>query len=163
MVQGDAVTNGLQYMEKGLELWSNLGSKLMLPTFFIFISEAHGKAGHIDEGLALLDQANTIMQDTGERTYGTELYRRQGELLLRKDNHQTEAENKFQKALEIARIHNARSWELRAAVSLSRLWMNQDKLTEARVLLSGIYNWFTEGFDTPDLQEAKALLDQLAA
>jgi len=161
MAQGDLVMEGIQTMQKGLVLWHDVRAKLMLPTFLIFIAEAQRKVGNYDEGMSLLNQAQSLIKDTGERTYEAELYRCQGEMLLLKERNQTEAESKFLKALQVARIQNARSWELRAAVSLSRLWMNQDKLAEARLLLSEVYDWFTEGFDTPDMQEARALLDRV--
>ena len=103
------------------------------------------------------------MDQTGERCYEAEMYRIKGELLLQQavpDAPQAEA--CFQQALAVARRQQARSWELRAAMSLSRLWQQQGKRTEARELLAPIYSWFTEGFDTLDLQEARALLDELA-
>jgi predicted ATPase len=92
------------------------------------------------------------------------LYRVKGELLLRRSaEHQAEAESCFRQALEIARRQGAKSLELRAAMSLSRLWQRQGKRAEARQLLAEVYGWFTEGFDTPDLQEAKVLLEELRA
>jgi predicted ATPase len=105
--------------------------------------------------LALVDQ-------TQERSCEAELYRLQGELLLaRSAEHDTEAEAHFHQALDVARHQQAKSWELRAAMSLSRLWQEQGKRAEAHELLVPIYGWFTEGFDTKDLQEAKALLEAL--
>jgi predicted ATPase len=101
--------------------------------------------------------------DKGDRWYEAELYRIKGELLLQQavpDAPQAEA--CFQQALAVARRQQARSWELRAALSLSRLWQQQGKGAAARQLLAPLYSWFTEGFDTPDLQEARALLDELA-
>jgi predicted ATPase len=110
----------------------------------------------------VLTEALTHADKIGERWYESELYRLKGELLLQQnsDNH-TEAASCFQQALAIARRQQAKSWELRAATSLSRLWQQQDKRDAARQLLAPIYGWFTEGFDTADLQEAKALLDEL--
>ena len=103
------------------------------------------------------------MDTTGERWYEPELYRLKGELLLAHAmGHDTEAETCFRQALDIARRQQAKSWELRAALSLSRLWQRQGKRDEARELLAEVYGWFTEGFDTADLQEAKALLEELA-
>ena len=107
--------------------------------------------------------ALAAMDDTGARSHAAELYRIKGELLLRQavpDAPQAEA--CFQQALAVARRQQAKSWELRAALSLSRLWQHQGKRAEARELLAPVYGWFTEGFDTADLQEAKALLDELA-
>jgi predicted ATPase len=104
-----------------------------------------------------------VADDTGERRWDAELYRLKGEVLLARATEQhTEAETCFRQALDIARRRQAKSWELRAAMSLSRLWQRQGKRAEARQLLAEIYGWFTEGFDTKDLQEAKALLEALA-
>jgi predicted ATPase len=104
------------------------------------------------------------VEKTGGRFYEAELYRLRGELLLaRSAEHHTEAETRFRQGLNIARRQQAKSWELRAAMSLSRLWQHQGKGDEARELLGPIYSWFTEGFDTADLQEAKALLEELSA
>jgi predicted ATPase len=113
----------------------------------------------------------TLLEKTGERYYEAELHRQRGELLLLRDakshpaqgnGEQHEAETCFQHALDVARQQQAKSLELRAAISLSRLWQQQGKQAEALALLASIYGWFTEGFDTADLQEAKALLDELA-
>jgi predicted ATPase len=105
----------------------------------------------------------TLAETTGERWYAPELYRLKGELLLQQasDNH-AEAETCFHKALEIARNQQAKTFELRTATSLARLWQQQGKRQEAHDLLAPVYHWFTEGFDTADLQEAKALLEALA-
>jgi predicted ATPase len=111
----------------------------------------------------VLAEALTLVDKTGERWYEPEFYRFKGALLLQKavDNH-VEAQACFHRALDIARRQQAKSLELRAATRLSRLWQQQSKRTEARQLLAEVYGWFTEGFDTPDLREAKALLDELA-
>jgi len=103
------------------------------------------------------------VEKTGERYYGAELHRIKGELLLRQSApDKEEAEGCFQTALEVARTQSAKSLELRAAMSLSRLWQRQGKKDEARKILAEIYGWFTEGFDTADLKEAKSLLDELS-
>ena len=108
-------------------------------------------------------EALPLVDTTGERWYEAGLYRLKGELLLQQhSDNDTEAGNCFQKALDIARNQQAKSFELRAATSLARLWQRQGKRQEAHDLLASVYNWFTEGFDTADLQEAKALLDALA-
>jgi len=100
------------------------------------------------------------VEETDERHWEAELYRLRAELLLMQGD-DAEAEASFHKAVEVARRQQAKSWELRATVSLCRLWQKQGKVDEARQMLAEIYNWFTEGFDTPDLQEAKALLEEL--
>jgi predicted ATPase len=111
----------------------------------------------------VLAEALEIVHDTGERWAEPELFRLTGELLLRQDvPDATQAEACFQRALVGARCQQAKSWELRAALSLSRLWQQQGKREEARHLLAEVYGWFTEGFDTADLQDAKALLQGLS-
>ncbi len=128
--------------------------------------------GQVEEGLSALAEALTLVDKTGERVYEAELYRLKGELLLTqegkkqrakgKNKELSEAEECFQKALKVARKQSAKSLELRAAMSLSRLWQQQGKKAEARELLAPIYNWFTEGFDTADLKDTKALLEALS-
>ena len=127
------------------------------------LAETYGKEGQIEEGLSVLNEELSRLHITGGRFYEAELHRIKGELLLRQaaaDERQAEAS--FQSALKIARGQSAKSLELRAAMSLSRLWQRQDKQTHARQLLAEVYGWFTEGFDTADLKAAKALLDELA-
>jgi predicted ATPase len=120
--------------------------------------------------LAALDEALTVMEQTGERYYEAELHRQRGELRRRREaqspsaqgsREQHDAEACFQQALAVARRQQAKSLELRAAMSLSRLWQQQGKRSEARALLAPVYGWFTEGFDTADLQDAKVLLEEL--
>jgi predicted ATPase len=128
--------------------------------------------GQYEEGLRLMDEAFELMNQKTMRYYAAEMYRIKGELLLQQfnvqgsrfksDNPLSEAEACFLKAIEIARSQRAKSWELRAATSLARLWQQQGKRAEAHELLSEVYDWFTEGFDTKDLQEARALLDELS-
>src|SRR4029434_7018230 len=128
--------------------------------YLALLAEAYGQA---DEGLRVLAEALTAVHTTGERHHEAELYRLQGELRLKQDvPDEQEAESYFRQAVDVARQQQAKSFELRAAMSLSRLWQQQGKRTEAHVLLAPIYDWLTEGFDTADLQEAKALLDALA-
>ena len=124
---------------------------------------SYGKAGQWEDAQELLREALVLVEDTGERFWEAELYRLKGELLLRHtipNEHQAAA--CFQQALDVARHQQAKSWELRAAMSLARLWQHQGKRAEADELLAPIYGWFTEGFDTADLQEAKAILEELS-
>jgi predicted ATPase len=125
------------------------------------LAEAYGKAGKAEEGLSAVAEALTAVHARANRVCEAELYRLKGELqlTLAMDN-AAEAETCFHQALEVARRQQAKSLELRAAMSLARLWQQQGKRVEARELLAPIYGWFTEGFDTADLQEAKALLEQ---
>ena len=146
--------------------------RISTAAFFLnMLAEVPGLLGQPEGGLAALDEALTLMEKTGERYYEAELHRQRGELLLLREakshpdqgsREQHEAEACFQHALDVARQQQAKSLELRAAMSLARLWQRQGKRIEARTLLAEIYGWFTEGFDTADLQEAKALLDALA-
>ena len=118
--------------------------------------------GHPEDGLQALVEAHTLMEQQEERYWEAEVCRLRGVLLLRQPGaSQAEAEAWVQRALDVARRQEAKSLELRAAMSLARLWQQQGKRLEARELLAPVYGWFTEGFDTADLQEAKALLDEL--
>ena len=123
--------------------------------------------GQAEEGLREVGEALAFAERTEERFYEVELHRLKGELTLQcsaqsLDSRIAEAEACFQKAIEIAQHQQAKSWELRAATSLARLWQQQGKTAEGRDLLAPVYNWFTEGFDTADLQDAKALLTDLS-
>jgi tetratricopeptide (TPR) repeat protein len=127
------------------------------------LAQAAGHAGQVAEGLRWLAEALTAIEESGRGELLAEAYRLQGKLLLRQVGPDAaQAETCFQQALAIARRQQAKSWELRAAMSLSRLWQQQGKRDEACELLAPIYGWFTEGFDTADLQEAKALLEELS-
>jgi predicted ATPase/class 3 adenylate cyclase len=154
---------GLAQMHQGLAAYQATGAKVFRPYYLAFLAEAHGKVGQAEEGLTMLAEALEAVHKTRERIYEAELYRLKGVLLLVRsaENHE-EAEAYFRQALHAARHQQAKSLELRAAVSLSRLWQYQGKHEQARQLLAPIYSWFTEGFDTADLQEAKALLVKLS-
>ena len=153
---------GLAQMRQGLTAYQATGAEVFRPYYLAFLAEAYGKVGQAEEGLTVLRQALAAVHKTGERLYEAELYRLKGELLLvcSAENHE-EAEASFQQALLVARHQQAKSLELRAAMSLSRLWQRQGKRHAAHELLAPVYGWFTEGFDTADLQEAKALLEAL--
>jgi predicted ATPase len=136
---------------------------VLQPYGLALLAKASAQVGQHEVGLALLAEALAVLNDTGERRWEAELHRLKGELLLAcAAGHDAEAETCFRQALDIARRQQARSWELRAAMSLARLWQRQGKRTEAHALLAPIYGWFTEGFDTADLQEARALLEALS-
>jgi DNA-binding winged helix-turn-helix (wHTH) protein/predicted ATPase len=135
-----------------------------LPYWLALLAEAYGKSAQTEEGLALLSEALPVADKAGGRYWAAELYRLKGVLLLRQHAPDaTQAETWLTQALAIARRQQVKSWELRATLSLSRLWQQQGKQDEARKLLTEVYGWFTEGFDTADLQEARALLDVLTA
>ena len=153
---------GRAQMHQGMAAYQATGSEVFRPYYLAFLAEAYGKAGQAEEGLTMLAEALTAVHKTGERLYEAELYRLNGELLMaRSAAHHMEAESCFRQALDVARCQQAKSWELRAALSLSRLWQQQGEHAKAQDLLAPIYGWFTEGFDTADLKEAKALLNEL--
>ena len=127
------------------------------------LADVSAHLGHPEDGLQALAEAHTLVEQHEERWWEAEIYRLRGVLLLRQPGTpQAEAETWLQRALDVARRQEAKSLELRAAMSLARLWQQQGKRAEAHELLAPIYGWFTEGFDTADLQEAKALLEELA-
>jgi predicted ATPase/DNA-binding winged helix-turn-helix (wHTH) protein len=161
-MRGDAA-DGVAQLRQGLAAIQGMGLALMRPHGLSLLAEAYGQAGQPEAGLTVLAEAVTLVAETEERWWEAELYRLQGALLLRLQNpNVSQAEARFQQALAVARRQQAKSLELRAALSLSRLWQQQGKRAEARQLLREIYSWFTEGFDTADLQEAKALLEELS-
>jgi predicted ATPase len=178
MVQGWALAEQGQ-VEEGIAQMRQSRMSVLAP---YVLAEAYGKVGQVEEGLAVLAEALAFVDKTGMRVSEAELYRLKGELSLKSrqvkasqdksevtnpqspiPNPQTEAEACFYKAIEIARKQSAKSLELRAVMSLARLWQQQGKTQEAHEMLFEIYGWFTEGFDTKDLQEAKALLDSLGS
>ncbi len=155
---------GIAEMRQGLAAMRATGAQTHVPYFIALLAEGYGQTGQADEGLNALAEALNLVEKTGERTWEVEIHRLKGELLLvRSANKQAEVEACFNQAIEIARKQSAKSLELRAATSLSRLWHDQGKRKEAHELLAPIYDWFTEGFDTGDLKEARALLDELHA
>jgi predicted ATPase len=139
-----------------------MGTELPVPYTLTLLAEAYGQGEQRDEGLPLLAEALAVADTTAEHWYEAELYRLKGELLHKSAAPQGAVEQSLQHALAIARHQQAKSWELRAAVSLGRLWRQQGKRAEAHALLAPLYGWFTEGFDTPELQEAKLLLEELS-
>jgi predicted ATPase len=154
---------GLAQMHQGLEATLATGHAMSRPFCLLLLAEAAGHAGQIAEGLRLLAEALTAFEASGRGDMLAEAHRLQGEFLLRQAIPDVaRAEACFQQALAITRRQQARSWELRTAISLSRLWQRQGKREEARALLAPVYGWFTEGFDTADLQDAQALLAALA-
>ncbi len=154
---------GIAQIRQGLTAYRAQGAEQQRTLFLALLAEACGKAGHTEEGLAALAEALTMVDHTGECVYEAELYRLKGELLLQSSVQglASEAEACFLTAIEIARQQQAKSLELRAVMSLARLWQ-QSKRNEARQMLAEIYGWFTEGFDTKDLQEAKRLIEELS-
>jgi len=154
--QGEA---GMAQMRQGLAAHRATGAEEHRPFFLALLAEACGRAGQVEEGLSVLTEALAAVDKTGERVYEAELYRLKGELLQKQATAMGAVEECVRHAVSVARQQSAKSLELRAVMSLSRLLKAQGKTTEARQMLTEIYAWFTEGFDTADLQEAKALLE----
>jgi predicted ATPase len=153
----------LQVLRDGMETAFTSGSELFRPYFQMLLAEAYSDAGQPGEGLHLLGDSQAAIVRTDDRFCETELARLTGALKLRQSHEeQSAAETCFHQALSIARQQQARSWELRAATSLARLWQSQGKRQAAYDLLAPVYEWFTEEFDTADLKEAKTLLQELA-
>ena len=158
--QGEA---GMAQVRQGIAAWRATGAALFVPFLCTLLAEVSAHLGHPEDGLQALAEAHALVEQQEERWWEAETSRLRGVLLLRQPGTpQAEAEAWLQRALDVARRQEAKSLELRAAMSLARLWQQQGKRAEAHELLAPVYGWFTEGFDTADLQEAKALLEELA-
>jgi DNA-binding winged helix-turn-helix (wHTH) protein/predicted ATPase/type II secretory pathway predicted ATPase ExeA len=173
LVQQGHVTEGLAQLQQGLPAYRATGAGIFVPYFLALLAAAYGENGQMQAGLQTITEALIRVEQTGERIWAAELHRLRGELVLQSGVQSlqsatpntpvaVEAAACFHRAIDMARQQQARSLELRAGVSLARLWQQQGKTAEAGALLAPIYDWFTEGFDTADLREAKALLDELA-
>ena len=160
--QGDE-QGGIAQMCQGLEAARAIGAEVGRSGFLALLAQAYGAAAQPAKGLEVLAEAQRVVNDRGERYYAAEIYRLTGELLLASgaDQH-VAAEASFHQALAVARSQQAKAWELRAAVSLGRLWQQQGKRAAALQLLGEVYGWFSEGSETTDLREARALLVELA-
>jgi predicted ATPase len=157
--QGQA---GIAQLRQGIAAWRATGAELFVPFCCTMLADVAAYLGHTADGLQTLAEAHTLVEQHQERFWEAEIYRLRGALLLRQPGTPpAEAETWLQHALDVARHQEAKSLELRAAMSLSRLWQQQGKHAEAHALLAPIYGWFTEGFDTADLQEARTLLQEL--
>jgi predicted ATPase len=154
---------GFRRLGAGIDAARAKGARLMILYFVPVLAEACLAAGRVEEGLSAVREALAETEETNARGFEGELDRLEGELVLAAaEPDQSRAEASFRKALARARRHEAKSWELRAATSLARLWTHQERREEARDLLAPVYGWFTEGLDTADLKEAKALLAEVA-
>jgi predicted ATPase len=165
LAEQGAGASGIAQLRQGLTAWLATGSEAHHSYSLALLAEALGRDGQIEEGLGVLADALALMHRTGEAFHGAELHRLRGEFLLWQGATEVacrEAEACFRRALTLARRQQAKSLELRAAMSLSRLYRRQGRLAEVRPLLAETYGWFTEGFDTLDLQEAKGLLEERA-
>jgi len=172
LVAEGRVAEGIAQMRKGLDAERPSVSVPLVSYIYAALADAYKKVGQVEDGLKILAMELDAAKSSGGHLWEAELYRGKGELLLAqegkdqeakdKDENVSEAEACFHKGLEVSRSQNAKSLELRAAMSLGRLWQKQGKKGEAHKLLAEIYGWFTEGFDKADLKEAKELLDELS-
>jgi predicted ATPase len=157
-------SDAFRMITSGITAWWSTGSTLNIPSFLPHLAMAYAELGQFDDARRCIGEAMTAVETTKERWWEAEVCRTAGEIALKSpepDAAKTEAY--FERALAVARKQQAKSWELRAAMSMARLYRDQRKRDEARELLAPVYGWFTEGFDTLDLKEATALLDELYA
>jgi tetratricopeptide (TPR) repeat protein len=164
------VAEGIAQMQEGIRAWQETGAMIWRPRFLLALAETHLWAGQVREATAVLVEIQTLIENTEERLWQAEVYRLMGEATRLRDREASdsadqagEAEAYFRRAIETAQQQHGKMYELQASMSLSRLWRDQGKCAEAHTLLAGIYGWFTEGFDTTLLQEAKVLLEELVA
>jgi predicted ATPase len=157
-------SDAIQMITSGIAGWRSTGATVWLPWYSSLLATAYADFGRFDEAWRLIDESMRALETTEERWCEAEINRIAVELaLMLPEPDAAKAEGFFERALAVARKQQAKSWELRAAMSMARLWRDQGKSDEARDLLAPVYGWFTEGFDTLDLREAKALLEELHA
>jgi predicted ATPase len=182
-MQRGALAEGIAGITTELAQYRAIGAQLFVPLFLSFLAEGYRRQGKIDKALQVVEEALSLTATNLDVFWEAELYRQKGELLLTQEiksqgakgksqkskmtdlrplTPDPQAEECFQQAIEVARSQGAKSLELRAVMSLARLWQQQGKHYEARDMLSEIYHWFSEGFDTKDLKEAKTLIEELA-
>jgi len=156
-------SDAVQTITSGLTAWRSTGSTAMVPWYLSHLARAHAELGQFEDGKRCIGEAITAVEETKERWCEAEINRIAGEIaLLLPEPDAAKAEAYFERALAVARGQQAKSWELRAASSMARLWRNQGRRSQARDLLASVYGWFTESFNTVDLKQARALLDELA-
>jgi predicted ATPase len=153
---------GIARMQEGMENFRQTNFSMAQGYFSTLLATGYVALGDSQAGLAVIANALALVERNDDRWFEAEAYRLKGELLLIDDERDEEAEACFWRAIEVARGQQAKSWELRATMSLCRLWQAEGKLAQAREMLAAIYNWFSEGFGTPDLVDARALLAELA-
>jgi predicted ATPase len=160
---GDA-SKAIQVNTSGTTAYRSTGATVILPLYLSSLAWAHAELGQFDDAWRCVNEATTAIQTTKETWHEAEVNRIAGEISLKSPEQDTaKAQAYFERALAVAREQQAKSWELRTAMSMARLWRDQGKRAEARELLAPVYGWFTEGFDTRDLKEAKALLEQFVS
>ena len=156
-------TEAISTISSGIDGWRSIGAKVFATFWLPHLALGYADIGKCDEAWSKIDETMTAMETTKEKWCEAEVNRIAGEIALKSpEPDAAKAEAYFERALAVARQQEAKSWELRAAISLARLWRSQGKPQQARELLAPVYGWFTEGFDTRDLKDAKVLLDELA-
>jgi predicted ATPase len=155
--------DAVQLITTGISEWRSNGSNVFIPLFLTYLARAYSELERFDEARCSIDEAMMAAETTGERWCDADICRMAGDLtLMLPERDTTKAAAHFERAISLAREQAAKSWELRATTSLARLWRDEGQRQQARDLLAAIYAWFTEGFDTLDLREAKTLLSELA-
>jgi predicted ATPase len=163
LAQTGKAADAIEMITAGITAWRSTGSTFLVPWYLSYSATAYAELGQFDDAWRCIGEAMTAVAITKERWCEAEVYRTAGEIaLLAPERDTPKAEGYFERALAVARQQQAKSWELRVAMSLARLWRDQGKVQQARELLTPVYGWFTEGFDTRDLKEAKALLGELS-
>jgi predicted ATPase len=164
LAQTGKASDAVQMFTSAITTYRSTGAAMVLPWYLSHLSGAYAELGQFDDAWRCMGEAMTAVDTTKERWCEAEVHRVAGEIALKSSEHDVaKAEAYFERALSVARQQQAKSWELRASMSLARLWRSQGEVQQARELLAPVYGWFTEGFDTRDLKEAKALLEELAA
>ena len=159
-----SLSNGISTLSSGIAAWRSTGANIWTPFFVSQLARAHAELGDFQEASRCIKEAIQAVKTTKERWCEADISRIAGEItLISPERDAVKAEEYFERALSVARQQHAKSWELRAAMSLARLWRDQGKSQQARELLAPVYGWFTDGFDTRDLKEAKVLLEELEA
>jgi predicted ATPase len=157
-------SDAVQIITSAVTAFRATGATLWMPSYLSYLARAYAELGRFEDAWRRIDEATMMIETSKERWYESEVNRMAGEIaLLSPEPDMSKTETYLERALAVARKQQAKSWELRAAMSMARLWRDQGKRDEARDLLAPVYGWFTEGLDTLDLKEAKALLDALAS
>ena len=156
-------SDAINIISSGIDAWRSTGARALMPMYLTYLAKAYANDRQFGEARHCIDQAVTAVDTTNETWFEAEVSRSAGEIALKSpEPDAAKAQSYFERALAVARQQQAKSWELRAAISMARLWRDQGKVQQARELLAPVYGWFTEGFDTRDLKEAKALLEELS-
>ena len=155
-------SDAVSIFSSAIPVLRSAGTRIFFPVWLSLLARAYGELGQFDQAWSYIGEAITAVETTQQTWCEADVHRIAGEIaLISPERDLTKAEACFEQALAVARQQQAKSWELRAAISMARLWREQGKRDEARELLAPVYGWFTEGFDTLDLKQAKALLDEL--